>query len=290
MGRASVRQGWRVLEKRFVPDFHHPDSAVGALDAMRVYGDWLRTEPLQPPSYDFDGDAIDGALAEARRAGRETLGERQARSIADACGIPLPRSEFAPDADAAAKAAADVGYPVVLKISSDDILHKSDAGGVRLGLESEEEVRQAFNDVMDSAREYKPDADLDGVLIQEEARSGREVIIGVNRDPQFGPVIMFGLGGIYVEVLKDVVFRVAPLTARDAEQMIEGIRSAQILQAFRGQPKADLGALADCLLRVSQLAVDYPQIAECDLNPLFVYPEGEGVMALDVRFGLNAAD
>jgi len=290
MGGCSVREGWRVLEEAGVPDFDYPDSAVGALEAMCEYGEWLRTEQLEPPAYDFDEKTIEDVLAEAREAGRHTLGEREARRIADACGIALPESVFAPDEDAAAEAAKDIGYPVALKISSDDILHKSDAGGVKIGLETEQEVRQAFQDVMASAREYAPEANLDGVLIQERARPGREVIIGVNRDPQFGPVIMFGLGGIYVEVLKDVVFRVAPLSARDAREMIEGIRSARILQAFRGQPKADLGALADCVTRVSQLAVDYPQIAECDLNPLFVYPEGEGLVALDVRFGLNSTD
>ncbi len=289
MGRASVSGGWKVLQQKSVPDFHYPDSAVMALGAMCRYGDWLQSELHEPPTYDFDDSAIEETIEEAGRGGRDTLGERQARGIARACGIALPRSEFAADEDAAAEAANDIGYPLVLKLSSDDILHKSDAGGVKLDLESEEEVRRAFREIMESARQYDPDAAVEGVLVQENAPAGREVIIGLNRDPQFGPVIMFGLGGIYVEVLKDVVFRVAPLTEREAWKMIEEIRAARILKGFRGQPRADLEALADCLLRVSQLGVYYPQISECDLNPLFVYPEGKGVMAVDVRFGLDSS-
>jgi len=140
---------------------------------------------------------------------------------------------------------------------------------------------------MASARAYKPDARLDGVLVQQMAPKGREVIIGVNRDPQFGPVIMFGLGGVYVEVLKDVTFRVAPLTLREAREMTGDIRAARILHAFRGDPEGDLEALAECLTRVSQLAVDFPELSECDLNPVMVYPQGQGVMALDVRFGIE---
>jgi acetyltransferase len=286
MGSASVRGGWDVLEERSVPNFDHPDGAVRALEVMYSYHQWVQAEPAESPSYDFETGAIDEVLREAESRGLETLGERQARTIAGACGIPLPRSVFAADEDEAVEVAQQIGYPVVLKISSDDILHKSDAGGVEVGLAGEAAVRAAFQRVVDSARAYKPEAALDGVLIQEMAPEGREVIIGVNRDPQFGPVIMFGLGGIYVEVLKDVVFRVSPLTIGDAREMIEGIRSSPILHAFRGRPQADLEALADCLTRVSQLAMDYPQISECDLNPLIVYPEGEGVIALDVRFGL----
>ena len=287
MGSASVGKGWDELDARDVPNLEHPDRAVWTLDAMYDYGQWLHTRPEEPPGYEFDDRAIEGAIEDALDAGRETLGERQARSIAAACGIPLPQSNFAADAEEAVAAAAEIGYPVVLKISSEDILHKSDAGGVKVGIEDEQALRDAYQEIMESAVAYDPEADLEGVLVQEMARKGREVIVGVNRDPQFGPVIMFGLGGIYVEVLKDVVFRVAPLTMRAAREMIEGIRTAQILHEFRGEPECDLDALAETLVRVSQLAVDYPRIAECDLNPLFVYPRGEGVTALDERFGLE---
>ena len=286
MGSAAVVGAWRALDERGVPNFEHPDRAVKALEAMLKLSEWQHAEAEAPPAYDFDADAIRRTLDEARAKGHNTLSEREARLIADACGIPLPASFFAATEVDAARAAAEIDGPVVMKISSDDILHKSDAGGVKVGLRGPDAVREGFRQIMASARAYKADARLDGVLVQQMAPSGREVIVGVNRDPQFGPVIMFGLGGIYVEVLKDVVFRVAPLTRADAEAMIHGIRSAKILGAFRGEPAGDVEALADVLLRVSQLAVQFPELIECDFNPLRVYPEGQGVMGLDVRFGL----
>jgi acetyl coenzyme A synthetase (ADP forming)-like protein len=281
MGSMSVRLAWHSLDKRGIANFPRPDQAVKALETLYRYGQWHGGTSSAPPAYAFDEDTIRRTIADGAARGQTTLAEREARNIADACGIPLPRSIFAADEEAAVRAAVEIGYPVVLKISSEDILHKSDAGGVKVRLGDEGAVRQAFQAVMQSAREYKEDARLDGVLIQQMAPPGREVIIGVNRDPQFGPVIMFGLGGIYVEVLKDVTFRVAPLT------MVAEIRTARILQAFRGDLAADVEALAECLTRVSQLAVQYPELTECDLNPLRVYAEGQGVMAVDVRFGLG---
>ncbi len=287
MGSASVDKGWEVLDRRGVANFEQPERAVRAMEAMLKLSEWQHADAAGAPRFDFDRDAIRGAIDQAKRHGHSTLSEREARVIADACNIPLPRSLFAATEDDAVAAAAEIGGPVVMKISSDDILHKSDAGGVKVDVDGEGAVRRAFAEIMESARAYKADALLDGVLVQQMAPEGREVIVGVNRDAQFGPVVMFGLGGIYVEVLKDVVFRVAPLTQNDAEWMIGGIRSAALLGAFRGQPAADTAALADVLLRVSQLAVEFPELAECDLNPVRVYPKGEGVMALDVRFGLE---
>ncbi len=288
MGSMSVRFAWRMLDHRGIPNFEQPDRAVKALEAMLTHSEWRSAKPERPRTYDFDDDAIRRAIEEARAKGLQTMGERNARQIAQACGIPIPRSIFAATEDDAAGAADSVGYPVVLKISSDDILHKSDAGGVKTKLKDQVAVRQAYREVMASARDYKADARLDGVLVQEMVSGGREIIVGVNRDPQFGPVIMFGLGGVYVEVLKDVTFRVAPLTPSDASEMVKGIRAARMLEAFRGDPRSDIEAVQDCLMRVSQLAVQFPQIAECDLNPVMVYPEGRGIMALDVRFGLTA--
>ena len=286
MGSASVQKSWDMLEKGGVPSFRQPDSAVKALEAMYKYAQWRKVRRGEPARYKFDVDAIRRTIATVRARGLKTIGEREAREIAAACGIAMPQNIFAADEAAAVAAADKIGYPVVVKISSDDILHKSDAGGVKVGIEDAAGVRQAYGQIMKSVRAYKADARVDGVLVQKRAVKGREVIIGVNRDPQFGPVIMFGLGGIYVEVLKDVTFRVAPLTLREAREMIDDIRAARILHAFRGDPEGDLDALAECLTRVSQLAVDFPEIIECDLNPVMVYPQGKGVMGLDVRFGL----
>jgi acetyltransferase len=287
MGSMSVRAAWRYLDHRGIPNFPLPDQAVKALEALSTYSAWRKSKPSEPPVYKLDEEAIRSTIAEAKAKGRRAVAEREARTIAAACGIPLPGSFFAASEKEAVRAAEQLGYPVVVKISSDDILHKSDAGGVKVGLADQAAVREAYGKVMASARAYKADARLDGVLVQQMAPKGREVIIGVNRDPQFGPVIMFGLGGVYVEVLRDVTFRVAPLTLEDAGAMVTGIRSARMLQAFRGDPASDTAALAECLTRVSQLSVQFPELTECDLNPLRVYPEGQGVMAVDVRFGLS---
>jgi acetyl coenzyme A synthetase (ADP forming)-like protein len=286
MGSASVKEAWNILDRSKVPNFEQPDRAVKALEAMYAYANWRRRRTGEPPAYRFDEARIRETIDRAKARGRAALGENDARSIAAACGIPLPGSTLAPHEDAAVAAAEATGYPVVLKISSDDILHKSDAGGVKVNLRDEAAVRGAFKAVMAGARAYKPDAEIDGVLVQQMAPEGREVIVGVNRDPQFGPVIMFGLGGIYVEVLKDVIFRVAPITLDVARDMVHGIRTAKLFGPFRGQPPADVEALAGVLTRVSQLAIEFPELSECDFNPLRVYPEGEGVIAVDVRFGL----
>ena len=176
---------------------------------------------------------------------------------------------------------------MVLKVSSDEILHKSDAGGVRVGLRNEDQVKNAFREILENASAYDPDVHVDGVLVQQMVGGGTEVIVGMNRDPQFGPVIMFGLGGIYVEVLGDVAFRVAPVSEADAREMIEEIRSVEVLKGARGREPADLDALVDCILRVSQLAVEYDRLTECDVNPLVVFGKGRGVVALDARFALR---
>ena len=181
----------------------------------------------------------------------------------------------------------ELGCPVALKIQSGEILHKTEAGAIRLGLESDDEVRAAYDEVVASAKRFSPDAAVEGVLVQEMVKEGVEVIIGTTRDPVFGHVIMFGLGGIFVEALRDVSFRVAPVTRADAEEMIREIKGYRVLEGMRGQPAADTGAIADAILRVSQLVTDYAEeIEELDVNPLVVFPEGaKAVDALVTRRG-----
>jgi len=174
-----------------------------------------------------------------------------------------------------------------MKIASPDILHKSDVGGIKVGVKNEAEVREWFKTIVDRAKAAKPDATIWGIQIQEMVQDAREIIIGMNSDPQFGPLIMFGLGGIYVEVLKDVSFRVAPMTRLQAKQMIEQIRSYKLLTGVRGQAPADLDATIDVLLRVSQLVTDFPEIAELDINPLMVRDQGKGAVAVDMRLILK---
>jgi acetyltransferase len=204
-----------------------------------------------------------------------------------AYGMRLPKSELARSPEEAAEIANRIGYPVVMKISSPDILHKSDIGGVRVGLENASDVRDAFELIEYRARRYQPNADIRGMLIQELAPKGRECLVGVSRDPQFGPLLGFGLGGIYVEVLKDVVFRLAPLSRQEAEAQVRAIRSFPILAGARGQAPADISSVIDTVLRMSQLVTDYPNIVEMDLNPLVVYDQGQGSIVLDARIILS---
>ena len=174
-----------------------------------------------------------------------------------------------------------------MKIASPDILHKSDIGAVKVGLSNSTDVRDAYELIEYRARRHHPDADIWGVLVQQMISGGREVIIGMSRDPQFGPMLMFGLGGIYVEVLKDVVFRIAPIDRNEAREMVESIRSFPLLKGVRGQAPADVDAIVETILRVSQLVTDFPEIVEMDINPLIVHEVGQGAIVLDARLILR---
>jgi acyl-CoA synthetase (NDP forming) len=221
----------------------------------------------------------------ARTQGRKILTEVESKQLLEEAGIPIVRARLATSRDAAVQAARDVGFPVVLKVVSPQITHKSDVGGVKLDLKSPEEVAAAFDEIMAAARRAAPDAAIDGVSVQQMARPGIEVIVGVSTDPQFGPVIMFGLGGILVEVLKDVSFRIIPIASRDARQMIHEIKGFPLLEGYRGQDPADLAALESLLLRVSAFVEQQPEVSELDLNPVFAYKDG--ALAVDARIVLS---
>jgi acetyltransferase len=190
-------------------------------------------------------------------------------------------------ADEAVAAAEEMGYPVVMKIASPDILHKTDIGGVKLNLTSAGDVRDAFDLITYRAMRYMPGAIILGCQVQQMIKGGKEVIIGMSRDPQFGPLLMFGLGGVYVEALRDVTFRVAPIDRRDAREMVGEIRAYNLLRGVRGEEPSDLEAIADTLVRVSQLVTDFPEIMELDINPLLVFRAGQGAMGLDMRLALR---
>jgi len=222
-------------------------------------------------------DVIDRAKAE----GRTVLSEIESKQVLEEAGVPIATARLAETAEEAAKAAKEFGYPVVLKVVSPDVTHKSDVGGVRLGLDSPEAVTAAFAEIVESVKKHQPDARIEGVAVQRMARPGIEVIIGMSKDPQFGPVLMFGLGGILVEVLKDVAFRIVPLEPRDARQMVREIKGFPVLQGFRGQEPADLEALEKLILTVSTFVEAHPEIEELDLNPVFAYKDG--AIAVDAR-------
>jgi len=217
----------------------------------------------------------------ARSEGRTLLTEVESKQVLREAGIPVALAVLAADAKAAVQAADKVGFPVVMKVVSPDVAHKSDVGGVRLGLESKEEVEQAFGEIAASVKATQPDARIEGVAVQKMAPAGTEVIIGMSKDPQFGPVMMFGLGGVFVEVLKDVAFRIVPLEPKDAREMVREIKGFAVLDGVRGQKPADLAALESLILQVSEFIEAHPDVEELDLNPVLAYPDG--VMAVDAR-------
>jgi acyl-CoA synthetase (NDP forming) len=266
--------------------YTQPESMGTVLKAMLAYKGWLAQPAAQPPVLTgIDRAAADEVLMAAR--GKASLGEAETRPLLAAYGIPQVEGGFAANADEAVNWAERVGYPVVMKVVSPQLLHKSDAGGIKLNLADGAAVRWAYNVMMAEIGAARPDAQLEGVMIERMAPRGQEVIIGMRRDPGFGPLMMFGLGGIYVELFKDVAFRVAPLNSDDALQMITETRAGRLLTGFRGQPEADLYAVVDVLLRLSQLALDHPEVEEIEVNPLLVFARGQGALALDGRVILS---
>jgi acetyltransferase len=287
MGEARVETGIDILQKYGVPNFSFPERAAMAFKAMSEY---RRVRSRPEPEYaepSVDSNAVRELFARVRSEGRVSIADFEARQIMTAYGLPIPKSDLAETPENAIELARKIGYPVVLKIASPDILHKTDVGGVKVGLRNAEEVRDAFELIVYRAQRYVPDAQILGCLVQEMVPSGTEVLVGMNRDPQFGPLVTFGLGGIYVETLKDVTFRVAPFSIQDAHAMLAEIRASALLDGVRGQPPADKDAIVDTLLRTSQLVQDFPEIVELDINPLMVYPQGEGAIAIDMRLVLS---
>ena len=229
--------------------------------------------------------SITEIIDKAKSEGRSILTEVESKQILAEAGIPIARAQLAATREEAVAVARQIGLPVVLKIVSPDISHKSDVGGVKLNLGSQEAVAAAFDEIVAAARRAQPGATILGVSVQKMARPGVEVIMGMTKDPQFGPVLMFGLGGVFVEVLKDVAFRIVPLEPRDARQMIRDIQGFPVLEGFRGQEPADLAALEDMLMRLSAFVEGHPEIQELDLNPVFAYKDG--ALAVDARIVLS---
>lgn len=211
---------------------------------------------------------------QARKEGRKYLLEPEAKMVCIEYGIPVTRFKVALTQEEAGKFAEQIGYPVVLKIVSPDVLHKWDVGGVVLNLKTAPEVKNAHRKILESVKRHKPDARIAGVIVQEMAAPSVEVIVGSTKDPQFGPALMFGLGGIFVEVLKDVTFRIAPIAEADAREMITEVKGYPILRGYRGQPPVDIDAIAKILTSTSKLVMDHEEIKELDLNPVIVYEKG----------------
>jgi acyl-CoA synthetase (NDP forming) len=213
-------------------------------------------------------------ISQARREGRKALLETEAKAICMEYAIPVTTFKLAKSEEEATEFAGQIGFPVVLKIVSPDILHKSDAGGVMVNLKSAVEVQSAYGKILENAKKYNSAAKIVGVLVQEMAPQSTEVIVGAIKDPQFGQTLMFGLGGIFVELLKDVTFRVAPITQEDAHEMVMKVKAYPLLKGYRNTPPADIDAIISVLLNTSKLVMDYPEIKELDLNPIMAYEKG----------------
>ncbi|MFQ5758711.1 MAG: acetate--CoA ligase family protein [Candidatus Bathyarchaeia archaeon] len=211
---------------------------------------------------------------EVRREGRSFLLEPEAKAVCMEYGIPVTAFRVAKTEEEALKFADEIGYAVVLKIVSPDVIHKSDVGGVIISLQTPEEVRSAYKKILTNVRKHKPDVKINGILVQEMAPKSTEVIVGATKDPQFGPALMFGLGGVFVEILEDVTFRIAPITEQDAREMITEVKAYPLLKGYRGQPPADIDTIASILLNTSKLVTDNSEIKELDLNPIMVYEKG----------------
>ncbi|MBN2072387.1 MAG: acetate--CoA ligase family protein, partial [Actinobacteria bacterium] len=287
MGEEEVKKGVNYLLKKGFPNLDIPEEAVQTLKVMMDYNQW-RTEKSQPlTEFDVDETMVSEIFKRCRNEGRLELGEMESRGILDAYGIPIPEAELSRDIDEAVEIAAIIGYPLVLKIVSPNILHKTDVGGIKVGIENEQELRDNYDEIHFHVKKYMPDANIRGILVQKMISDKKEIIIGVSADPQFGPMIMFGLGGIYVEVLKDVSFRIAPISRMTAQEMIREIKTIKLLTGTRGEKPSDIDSIVDIMLRVSQLVTDFPEIMEMDINPLFVRKQGEGSVAGDARIRIG---
>jgi acetyl coenzyme A synthetase (ADP forming)-like protein len=286
MGEARIKAGVDVLWQYGVPNYPFPERAAAALAAMSAYR-CERDRPIfKPQPSEVCIPVVRELFDRVRGEGRVSIGDAEAWTVLECYGFTVPKSRLAKTPDEAIEIADEMGYPVVMKVASPDILHKTDVGGVKLNLRSADDVRDAFDLIVYRAGRYVPGARIWGCQVQQMVQGGREVLVGMSRDPQFGPLVAFGLGGIYVEALKDVAFRVAPFSRQEADEMIREIRSYRLLEGVRGEPPADHQAMVEALLRISQLVTDFPEIVELDINPLMVFEEGRGAMAIDMRLVL----
>lgn len=286
MGGREVLPGREELVAAGLPEYPSPERAVAALAAMRSYAAWRERPPRVVTRFRVNRRRVERIISRRIKSGHFQLGEVKAKSILSAYGFQVPEGALASSADEAVEVAEHVGYPVAMKVVSPDIVHKSDVGGVRVGIATSEAVADAFDLLSLRVSQRAPEARLEGIYVERMVPRGLEVILGMTRDPHFGPMLMFGLGGIFVEVMKDVAFHLAPITEAEALQMLSSTRSWEVLRGARGRRGVDIGAVAAGLQRISQLATDFPAIAELDINPLLVHGPGTEPVVADARIAL----
>jgi acetyl coenzyme A synthetase (ADP forming)-like protein len=290
MSKRGLPQGMAELNDTPIPAYRFPESAARALGAMWRYRQWLDRPVVEVRRFDVDAARVGQIIASALREERERLTVPEAFEVLECYGIPVAPFRIATTEEDVVAAAREMGYPIVLKAVSQDIVHKTEAGAVKLDMRDEESLRAGWKEIAEALDSESPAAREAGVLVQRMWTGGRETIVGMTMEPQFGPIVMFGLGGVYVEVQRDVAFRVQPVSTVDALEMIQSLRGYRILEGVRGEQGVDLARLSEVIERVSQMVGDHPEIREMDINPFLAFPEGQASVAVDARFSVGPAD
>jgi acetyltransferase len=286
MGERSTAESEALLNLNGVPVYNYPDLAGPVLRGMWNYKEYLEAEDYHPAVFKSPDEQKTAKAFEAI-GDRKVIGEYESRQLLDAYQIVNVPGDLAKSAEEAVKIAESIGYPVVLKIVAEGLIHKSDAGGIELNIKNDEEMRVAYERMIARISQNEPEAEIIGAMVEKMAPKGVEVIVGMMRDATFGPMIMFGMGGTMVELVKDIQFRVAPLSRPDIQSMVAETMAGKLLNGYRGAPVGDFEALYEVIAQLSHLAVEHPEIKEIEINPLIVYPEGKGVMAIDSRMILK---
>ncbi len=287
MGLDEGIKNKEILSDGGIPYYGYAESAIRTLKALLRFTEWSTSTEGTIQEFKVNKKKVEQIFATVRSEGRKNLLEEEGQEVLRIYDLPIPQSILTTKEREAIAAAKKIGYPVVMKIASPQIIHKSDAGGVKVGLKTPAEVKAAFKEIIKNAKKYDKKATIKGVLVQEMVKGGKETIVGSKQEPGFGPVVMFGMGGIYVEVLKDVTFRIAPITNFEADEMISSIKTNKLLQGVRGEKPSDLQKLSECIQKISQLVTDFQEIKELDLNPVLIFEKGQGCKVVDVRIGLT---
>ena len=288
MGVVDVSAGVRYLQEYGYPVYRFPENAAKAFGALYRHFKWLNRQHFAQYELKHDRKRAADIIKNCLESGKTRLGELDGIELLKCYGFNVLPTQLAETEDEATAIAETISFPVAMKIVSPQILHKTDAGGVMLGLESIDEVKKAFNKIVEKAKQHDPNAEIKGVVIQKMAMRGEEVILGMNRQPVFGPLLMFGLGGIFVELFHDVVFRIAPIGRNESRRMIRSIRGYKLLQGFRGRPVVDIEILEKSMVSLSDMSINHPEIDEMDINPLLVHEKGKGATVADCRIILKA--
>ncbi len=290
LGGDSVSEGIRVLRRGGIPCYDSPEAAVRTIKVMSDYARWRQRPKRVVKLFPVNRRKVEQVIDRKQREGETEIGEMDAKDILDAYGFVIPRGAVATTAEQAANIASQIGYPVVLKIWSPDILNKSEVGGIRVGLTSPQEIKDAFDLMMYRIPKRAPNADILGVLVEEMCTRGQELMLGMTRDPRYGPLMMFGQGGVLVEMMRDVAFYLAPITADEAREMLRSTRTYRLLRGDGDQPRVDIDAVAEDLQRLSQLVTEFGQIEQMEINPYVVGPRGTRPVAVDAHLTIKKAD